>query len=456
MCRTFARLSACFALLLGGNAVLHAANVEALRVWAGPEYTRAVFDVSGPLEYKVFTLENPDRLVLDLQGASLGKSFEPGETRGLLQGVRTGKQGEAGLRVVFDLSAKVRPKSFLLAPAEQFGYRLVVDLQPSEGKQATAQVVRTVAEAVASDERELVIAIDAGHGGEDPGASGPSGTREKNITLAVAKQLAELIDAEPGMRAEMVRTGDYFIPLDLRHRKAREAKADLFISIHADAFNKPTASGASVFVMSQRGASSEAARWLAQRENAADLVGGVSLDDKDNTLAAVLLDLSQSATLKASDDVANNVLSALKRVGKTHKPQVERANFVVLRSPDVPSMLVETAFISNPEEERKLGDPKYRRALADAILTGVRDYFYMQPPPGTWIAANGALRRPSEHIVRRGESLSAIAVRHGVSLAQLRSANPSLKGDVVKVGDKLRLPQFAGGGSATVAAAAPR
>ncbi len=456
MCRIFSRSRVLIGLLLGCVGVAESAEVEALRVWAGPDYTRAVFDVSGPLEYKVFTLENPDRLVLDLQGASLGKAFEPGETRGLLQGVRTGKQGESGLRVVFDLSAKVRPKSFLLAPAEQFGYRLVVDLQSAAGEQAAAPVVRTVAEAVASDERDLVIAIDAGHGGEDPGASGPSGTREKNITLAVAKQLADLIDAEPGMRAEMVRTGDYFIPLHLRHRKAREAKADLFISIHADAFNKPTAAGASVFVMSQRGASSEAARWLAQRENAADLVGGVSLDDKDNTLAAVLLDLSQSATLKASDDVANNVLSALKRVGKTHKPQVEAANFVVLRSPDVPSMLVETAFISNPEEERKLGDPKYRRALAEAILDGVRDYFYTQPPPGTWIAANGQQRRPSEHIVRRGESLSAIAVRHGVSLAQLRSANPSLKGDVVKVGDKLRLPQTIGGASSTVAAASPR
>jgi len=442
-------------LLLGVFGAAFGAEVRALRVWDAPDYTRAVFDVSGALEYRVFTLENPDRLVLDLKGASLGKDFSPGETRGLLKGIRTGKQGEGDLRVVFDLAGKFRPQSFLLPPAEQFGHRLVVDLHPTEVTQA-APVVRTIEQVVASDERDLVIAIDAGHGGEDPGAIGPKGTREKHITLAVSKLLAELIDAEPGMRAELIRTGDYFIPLHLRHRKARESKADLFISIHADAFHKPTAAGASVYVLSQRGASSEAARWLAQRENASDLVGGVSLDDKDNTLAAVLLDLSQSAMLKASDDVANNVLSALKRVGKTHKPQVERANFVVLRSPDVPSMLVETAFISNPEEERKLGDPKYRRALAEAILDGVRDYFYAQPPPGTWIAAKGEQRRPSEHVVRRGETLSAIAVRHGVSLSQLRGANPSLKGDVVKVGDKLRIPALAGGGSSAVAAAAPR
>ncbi len=443
------------ALLIAGLAHAASSRVEALRVWDGPDATRAVFDVSGPLDYKVFALENPDRLVLDLKGASLASGFAPGETRGLLQGVRTGSQGD-DLRVVFDLAGKVRPKSFLLPPAEGMGHRLVVDLQPAADTVRAEPVVRTVEQAVPSDQRELVIAIDAGHGGEDPGALGPKGTREKNITLAVARQLAELIDAEPGMRAVLIRDGDYFIALPQRHRKAREAKADLFISIHADAFHKPTAAGASVFVLSQRGASSEAARWLADRENASDLVGGVSLDDKDGTLAAVLLDLSQSATLKASDDVANNVLAALKRVGKTHKPQVERANFVVLRSPDVPSMLVETAFISNPEEERKLGDPKYRRALSAAILDGVRDYFYAQPPPGTWIAANATSRRPSQHVVMRGETLSAIAVRHGVSLAQLRGANPSLKGDVVKVGDKLRIPQVAAGGSATVAAAAPR
>jgi N-acetylmuramoyl-L-alanine amidase len=415
-----------------------AADVQALRLWAGPDYTRAVFDVSGPLDYKVFELDNPPRLVLDVRNAKLGSGFVADTGKGLIGGVRTGKVGERDLRVVFDLGAGVKPKSFLLPPAEQLGHRLVVDIYPRDAAVETA-VVRTVEQLKPEGERDVVIAIDAGHGGEDPGARGATGTWEKHITLAVARELAKEIDAQPGMRAVLIRNGDYFIPLDKRYRKAREARADLFVSIHADAFHKQTAAGASVFVLSPRGASSEAARWLAARENASDLVGGVKLDDKDNTLAAVLLDLSQSATLKASEDVANHVLGALKRVGKTHKPQVERANFVVLRSPDVPSMLVETAFISNPGEEKKLNDPVYRKRLAEAIRDGVRDYFHLQPPPGTWLAANPSMRRPNEHVVTRGETLSLIAARHGVTLSSLKSAN-ELRTDLVKVGDRLRIP----------------
>lgn len=235
--------------------------------------------------------------------------------------------------------------------------------------------------------RPLVIAIDAGHGGQDPGARGAAGSREKELTLQIARELARQVNATPGLKAFLTRDGDYFIPLDQRYRKARAAKADLFVSIHADAFTNPAASGSSVFVLSQRGASSQAARWLANQENAADLVGGVRLQDKDNTLASVLLDLSQSATMKASEDMANHVLGGLKRLGKTHKPHVERANFVVLRSPDVPSMLVETAFITNPDEERRLQDPAHQNRLARAILDGVNLYFTRQPPPGTLYAA---------------------------------------------------------------------
>jgi len=419
-----------------------AAELQAVRIWAGPDHTRAVFDVSGPLDYKLFGLDNPARLVLDIKGASLGAGFDAGDAKGLVRQIRSGKIGESDLRIVFDLGADVRPKSFLLAPAEQLGHRLVVDLYP-QGAPA-AEVVRTVDEVVPTGERPIVIAIDAGHGGEDPGARGHTGSWEKHITLAVAREFARLVNAEPGMRAYLVRDGDYFIPLEQRYRKARAAKADLFVSIHADAFHKTTAAGASVFVLSPRGVSSEAARWLAARENASDLVGGVKLDDKDDTLAAVLLDLSQSATLKASDDVANQVLAALKRVGKTHKQHVERANFVVLRSPDVPSLLVETAFISNPAEERKLNDPGYRSRLAAAILGGVRDYFHNQPPPGTWLASNASARRPAEHVVSRGETLSLIATRHGISLSSLKAAN-SLRSDMVKVGDRLRIPALGPG-----------
>jgi N-acetylmuramoyl-L-alanine amidase len=438
MCPLVRLLMLCAWLLAGGllAGAAGAADIRAVRIWAGPEYTRVVFDVSGPLDYKLFELENPHRLVLDVKGAVLQRGFDADEPKGLVRGLRTGKLDERDLRVVFDLADGIRPKSFLLPPAEQLGHRLVVDLYPRSAQPAAP--VRTVEQAVADGQRKVVIAIDAGHGGEDPGARGHSGSWEKHITLAVARELAKQIDAEPGMQAVLIRDGDYFIPLDQRYRKAREARADLFVSIHADAFHKQTAAGASVFVLSPRGASSEAARWLAARENASDLVGGVKLDDKDNTLAAVLLDLSQSATLKASEDVANQVLGALKRVGKTHKPQVERANFVVLRSPDVPSMLVETAFISNPGEEKKLNDPVYRRRLAEAIRDGVRDYFHLQPPPGTWLAANDR-PRAREHVVSRGETLSVIAARHGISLASLRAAN-ELRGDLVKVGDRLRIP----------------
>jgi len=235
--------------------------------------------------------------------------------------------------------------------------------------------------------RPLVIAIDAGHGGQDPGAKGPGGTREKMVTLAIARELARQVNATPGLKAYLTRDTDVFIPLVQRYQKARAAKADLFVSIHADSFTSPDASGSSVFVLSQRGASSQAARWLANQENAADLVGGVKLQDKDDTLASVLLDLSQSATLKASEDMASQVLGGLKRLGPTHKGEVERANFVVLRSPDVPSMLVETAFISNPGEERRLNDPAHQSQLARAILDGVTAYFTRQPPPGTLYAA---------------------------------------------------------------------
>lgn len=453
-------LSSVLALVCGLAAFsAHAAgDLRALSLLEAGDHTRVELTLARQPDYKVFTLANPHRLVLDLKGAELAAGFAPGPATGVVTQVRTGKPEPGQLRVVLDLVEGVQPRSYLIPPGQGGGHRLVVELHgasvPGQRAATSASKPRTVDDIVKGKQRDLVIAIDPGHGGQDPGARGASGSWEKNITLAVSRELAKKIDAEPGMKAVLIRDGDYFIPLPQRYRKAREAKADLFVSIHADAFHKPTAAGASVFVLSQRGASSEAARWLADRENAADLVGGVKLDDKDNTLAAVLLDLSQSATMKASEDAANNVLNALKRVGKTHKPQVERANFVVLRSPDVPSMLVETAFISNPGEEKKLNDPVYRGRLAEAIRDGVRDYFYAQPPPGTWIAANADRHRGGarEHIVSRGDTLSSIAARHGVTVAQLRGAN-RLQGDVVKLGQRLSIPAATAstGGSVTTA-----
>jgi N-acetylmuramoyl-L-alanine amidase len=259
------------------------------------------------------------------------------------------------------------------------------DIEPPRSTQAPVKTVQDIARRAGM--RPLVIAIDAGHGGQDPGARGANGSREKNITLEIARELARQVNATPGLKAYLTRDTDVFIPLTRRYQLAREHKADLFVSIHADAFTSPSASGSSVFVLSQRGASSQAARWLAKQENEADLVGGVKLQQMPDTLASVLLDLSQSATQKASESMADQVLGGLKRLGKTHKNHIERANFVVLRSPDVPSMLVETAFISNPAEERKLNDPRHQSQLASAILNGVTSYFTRQPPPGTLYAA---------------------------------------------------------------------
>jgi len=260
---------------------------------------------------------------------------------------------------------------------------------PAQAQAALPKKAKTVNDVLGPSARKLVIAIDAGHGGKDPGALGGSGLREKDVTLRVAKELAALVNADPGMRAVLIRDDDTFVPLQERYQRARRAQADLFVSIHADAALNNAASGSSVFVLSTKGASSQAARWLADKENAADLVGGVSLDDKDKNLSAVLLDLSQSATMRMSEDAAEKVLGSLKDLGKAHKKQVEHANFVVLRSPDVPSMLVETGFITNPDEERKLGDPEHRKRLAYAIAQGLRNYFVEQPLPGTYYARKG-------------------------------------------------------------------
>jgi N-acetylmuramoyl-L-alanine amidase len=398
---------AAVAMSHGALAAGDAKQIKALRLWPGPDSTRAVFDVSGPMDYKLFELANPDRIVLDVHGVSLDDGFTAPSGKGVLKAVRVGKQGRGDVRVVFDLEQGVRPKSFLLPPADKFGYRLVVDLfSRPHGK----QVVKSADMPLADGGRKVVVAIDPGHGGDDPGAIGAAGTHEKTVTLAVARELAKLIDAQPGMQSVMVRDGDYFVALNDRYRKAREAKADLFVSVHADAFNNADARGSSVWILSPRGATGEAARFLADRENKADLVGGVSLDDKDNTLAAVLLDLSQGATMEASNVVAQNVLHELTKLGPTHRGYVEKANFVVLRSPDVPSILVETAFITNPAEEKRLVSQEHRGKLASAILDGVKAYFNATPPPGTWFAANVSKSRiAAEKAVVKGESITGIS-----------------------------------------------
>lgn len=371
-----------FSLSSGAAGAAESVRLKNIRVWAAPDNTRVVFDITGPVRHNLKILSGPARVVIDLQNTKPLAGFPRPELRnGYVQGIRRG-QHAGFLRVVLDLKMHARAKSFLLAPNAHYGHRLVVDVFDEKPEQAV-QPARTPA----TGYRDIVIAVDAGHGGEDPGAIGPTGTHEKKVVLQIARKLVEMINRERGMRAVLTRTGDYFLPLRKRIELARRHKADLFVSIHADAFHNRRVSGSSVYVLSSRGASSEHARWLAERENASDLIGGVSLDDKDNLLASVLLDLSQTASLEASIDAAEEVLKGLKRVGKVHKPGVESAGFAVLKSPDIPSMLVETAFISNPGEEKKLNSSAYRRKLAQALATGIKRYFEDNAPEGTSFAA---------------------------------------------------------------------
>jgi N-acetylmuramoyl-L-alanine amidase len=359
-------------------------SIRDVRIWPGPDVTRVVFELSGNLQYNVLTLREPDRVVVDFTAAHLEMSDRPlpvGE--GLVKRLRAGMRG-TDLRLVVEVAAPVVPKSLLVAPQAEQGHRLVLDLAP--GKPAAASAPPVVKSTPLTNGRDIVVAIDAGHGGTDPGASGKASTREKDVTLAIARRLKQVIDAEPGMRAVLTRDGDYFLPHRVRIKRARDQQAHMFVSVHADAYRDRTVAGSSVYVLSARGASDEAARWLAERENAADLVGGVSLQDKDSVLASVLLDLSQSASMSASLDAAEKVLHELYRIGNVKRTSVQQAGFLVLKSPDIPSMLVETAFITNPDEEARLADPVHQRQLAEAIHAGVRAYFYANPPPGTRIA----------------------------------------------------------------------
>src|SRR6266404_5934050 len=368
----------------------HAVDVRAIRLWAGPDSPRVVLDLSGSTQHSLQVLKNPDRVVLGVADARLasGARAAPAGT-GTVKQVRMARRPSGELRIVLDLSRPIQAKSFLAAPNDRYGYRLVIDLGLSQSVDTPVK-----AEHAPPDARDLVIAVDAGHGGEDPGAIGKNGTREKDVVLAIARALK--ISAEPGMKAVLTRNGDYFVPLRDRMRRARAQQADLFVSIHADSIRDRRVDGSSVYILSQRGATDEASRWLAERENASDLIGGVSLDDKDDVLASVLLDLSQSASLSASLVAAERVLRQLNRVGEVRKPQVQQARFMVLKSPDIPSMLVETAYISNPQEELRLRGPAHQAKLAAAIHQGVHDYFYANPPAGTRVAelATGASSRP--------------------------------------------------------------
>ncbi|NGP51939.1 N-acetylmuramoyl-L-alanine amidase [Thioalkalivibrio sp. XN8] len=408
--------------------------VKDVRLWASPYATRVVLDLSAPVGHTLFTLDNPSRLVVDLKPAALARTSELPPGAGLVRGVRAANKAGGEARIVLDLAGEAKPRSFLVRPEGRYGHRLIIELEGA-GPRRQAPVI-----SAGQGDRELVIAVDAGHGGEDPGAIGPRGTYEKDVVLGVARRLADRINREPGMRAVLTRDGDYFLSLRQRVEKARRNGADLFVSVHADAFKNPRARGSSVYVLSNKGATDEAARWLAERENAADLVGGVSLDDKDDLLASVLLDLSQNASIGASLEVGEFVLDRLGAVNRLHKQSVQQAGFAVLKAPDIPSILVETAFISNVEEEQKLRDQRYQDQLANALVTGIREYFYQNPPPGTWVARNRD-RAPvaREVVVASGDTLSGIANRYNTSVPALRRYN-GLRGDRIRVGQVITIP----------------
>jgi len=429
-------------LLIFSSASLAVVSVEGLRVWRAPDHTRLVFDLSGPVTHKIFPLANPNRLVIDIGESQLNASLAALSLKGTpIQTVRSAQRNKNDLRVVLDLSVAVKPRSFILKKHGGKNDRLVIDL-------FDLGVVSTKKKVVVKPkgkQRDIIVAIDAGHGGEDPGASGPRRLREKNVVLAISKELAKLINKEKGFRAELVRTGDYYIPHKRRRDIAREKRADLFISIHADAFKSPKPYGASVFALSRRGASSETARFLAKRENESDLIGGygsVSLDDKDKVLAGVLVDLSMTATLGSSLDVGGDVLSALGRVAPLHKKQVEQAAFAVLKSPDVPSILVETGFISNPSEAKKLSTASYRRKLAKAVFNGVKGYFGKNPPADSYLASRkgpGQSAAAKDYVIARGDTLSTVARRFNSSVSEIRQLN-HLPNTLVKVGQRIKIP----------------
>jgi N-acetylmuramoyl-L-alanine amidase len=412
-----------FLLLLLAGPAAAGTQISSVRVWPAQENTRITLESQAAIKHTLLSLNNPDRLVLDLEDVDitavltgLNEKISAGDP--YVKAVRIGRFKPGVVRLVFDLKQEVKPQAFTLAPVGDYGHRLVLDLHPlvpvdpllaflerhqaqREAPPAPAAMpippatppepkvvqpvvaapdTRSIPEKADNSRRLIIIAIDAGHGGEDPGARGRSGTNEKDVTLAIAKKLKERIDKEPNMRAVLTRDGDYFVPLHHRVEKARRVRADLFVSVHADAFVRPHARGSSVFALSENGATSAAARMLAKRENDADLIGGVNLANKDQYLAMTLADLSLTAQINDSLKLGRAVLQELGGINDLHKPHVEQAGFAVLKAPNIPSILVETAFISNPEEERKLKSDTYQDKMAEAVLSGIKRYFSKNPP----------------------------------------------------------------------------
>ena len=410
-----------------GRADSSPVEVKDIRLSNNREYTRLVFDLSQPVDHKLFSLHKPERVVIDLKQTRLinVSAIEDLHNENL-KGIRTGIRNGNDLRVVLDLKDKAVPRSFVLTPSGDQGHRLVIDLS----KKVQEKVTRSNRPL-----REVVVAIDAGHGGKDPGASGLNGTREKDITLQIARKLEKLIARQPGMKPAMIRSTDRFMRLRDRIDKAHDMKADLMISLHADSFPDKRARGASVYALSVGGATSESARILAEKENSVDaLFGNVSLKDKDEIVQQVLLDLSLTGTIQSSLDIGSEVLTELNKVGRVHKKKVQQAAFAVLKAPNIPAILLETAFISNPREERNLRSSAHQNKLAKAILRGVNDYFSRKAPPGTWLSQSG-----KTYTIQSGDTLAGLSDKFNTPISHLRSRN-SIYDDQLKVGQELIIP----------------
>jgi len=447
MIRRIALTIQVLALVLTSQLAFGGISVDNARIWPATDHTRLVLETSGAASHTLFALESPDRLVVDIDEADLGYDLEGLDLSDTpIESIRSGAREDGTLRVVLDMKSDVTPRSFTLQPNQKYGHRLVVDLKDASSEREQEQ--QAVLEEHSSEEkRDIIVVVDPGHGGEDPGAIGPSGVQEKDVALAIGEHVVEGISAMDGYQAYSTRNDDYYVGLRQRIEMARDYNADLFVSIHADAFRSQQPSGASVFALSTDGATSETASWLAQRENRSDLiggVGGVSLNDKDDMLAGVLLDLSMTASIQYSMGVGRNVLSKLSGVGDLHKSSVEQAGFAVLKSPDIPSILVEAGFISNPSDEMRLSSGSHQRRLADAVVEGVSKHFQDSPPPGTLIAhrqRNGADSRGNaeRYEIQRGDTLSSIARQKQTSVSRLKEVN-NLNSETLNIGQVIRIP----------------
>jgi N-acetylmuramoyl-L-alanine amidase len=415
--------------------VSYAVEIKDVRLWRAPDHTRVVLDLSGPVKHTIITLSNPDRIVIDISKASIKTDLAAVDLHNSpVKRIRSGVKDKKDLRLVLDLSTAVKPRSFLIKKNKEYGDRLVIDLQDKKAKKVVKHVEQ------ANQRRDIVIAIDAGHGGEDPGAIGPGKLHEKKVVMAIAKELNYLLQQEVGYQPVLIRKGDYYVGLSKRRKIARNAQADLLVSIHADAFKDHRAKGTSVYALSSRGATSATAKFLAEEANNSDLVGGVSLSDKDDILAGVLTDLSMNASLDASMQIGSRMLKSMDKISRLHSKKVEQASFVVLKSPDIPSVLVESGFISNPAEAKKLNTKSYQRKMARAIFTGIKGHFSDSPPPDTYLAwAKRNRIRSVEYTIARGDTLSDIAQRYKVSVVSIRQQN-DLSSSVIKVGQRITIP----------------